>query len=171
MIKKPKNPNRIARVNALIKRELGPILHKLLQGQKGLVTISKVETSRDMKWTKVWISIFGGGQLALKNNSEAGLPHPSRQGGTPSPLDASNFAKASSDASGRGEKGLTSLDEATLTFINKDIYHIQGEINKHFFTKIIPRISFHLDTAPRYAEHIEKLIKKIHGENDKNEQN
>lgn len=161
MIKKPKNPNRIARVNALIKRELGPILHKLLQGQKGLITISKVDTSADLKWAKVWISIFGGDQLQSKNNSEAGLPHPSRQGGTPSPL----------DASGRGKQGFTAFDDKILSFINKNIYHLQGKLNKHFFTKIIPRISFHLDTAPRYAEHIEELIKKIHGENDKNEQN
>jgi ribosome-binding factor A len=60
-MKKPiKNTNRIAKVNSLIEHELGPVLHEFLAGEKGLTTISKVETSRDMKWVKVWISIFGG---------------------------------------------------------------------------------------------------------------
>ena len=116
MHKPKKDTNRIARVDSLIQHELGPILHELLYGQRGLVTITKVETSRDMKWAKIWISIFGGD------------------------------------------------DEKILAFLAKNIFDIQGALNKHFFTKIIPRISFHLDTSPRYAQHIEELVKKIHQE-------
>lgn len=134
MEKKQKNPNRIAKVNATIQQALGPILLEFLSEEKGLVTISKVETSRDMKWCKVWISIFDGN------------PHP--------PL----------DASGRGEKGYSALDQRILELLQKNIYHLQGELNKHFFSKIIPRLQFFLDTAPRYAQHIEEVIKKIHEE-------
>lgn len=111
-----KDTNRIAKVNSLIKRELGPVLLEFLHGQDGLVTITKVETSKDMKWAKVWVSILGGD------------------------------------------------DKQILNYIAKNIYDIQGELNKHFFTKIIPRISFHLDTSPRYAQHIDEVIRKIHGE-------
>jgi ribosome-binding factor A len=111
-----KATNRIAKVNSLIQRELGPILHNFLDWQTGLITISKVETSKDMKWAKVWLSIFNGD------------------------------------------------DDKILNFLNKHIYQIQGELNEHFATKIIPRISFHLDTTPRYVEHIEEVIKKIHEE-------
>ena len=53
-----KDTNRIAKVNSLIQHELGPILHEFLDWQNGLVTISKVETSKDMKYAKVWVSIF-----------------------------------------------------------------------------------------------------------------
>ncbi|MBI3231555.1 MAG: 30S ribosome-binding factor RbfA [Candidatus Doudnabacteria bacterium] len=112
-----KDSNRIAKVNSLIQRELGPVLHRFLDFQKGLVTITKVETSKDMKWAKVWISIFNGD------------------------------------------------DERILNFLAKNIYHIQGALNKHFATKIIPHISFHLDTSPRYVEHIDEMIRKIHEEN------
>jgi ribosome-binding factor A len=111
-----KATNRIAKVNSLIQRELGPILQNFLDWQTGLITISKVETSKDMKWAKVWLSIFNGD------------------------------------------------DDKILNFLNKHIYQIQGELNEHFATKIIPRISFHLDTTPRYVEHIEEVIKKIHEE-------
>jgi ribosome-binding factor A len=113
-----KDTNRIAKVNSLIQHELGPVLHEFLDWQKGLVTITKVDTSRDMKWAKVWISILNGD------------------------------------------------DDKILEFLKKNIYKIQGQVNKHFATKIIPRISFHLDTTPRYAQHIEELVKKIHGEQE-----
>ena len=111
-----KDTNRIAKVNSLIQHELGPILLEYLDGQKGLVTITKVDTSKDMKWAKVWISIFDGD------------------------------------------------DDKILNFLAKNIYDLQGEVNKHFHTKIIPRISFHLDTSPRYAQHISELLNEIHKE-------
>lgn len=118
MVKPKKDTNRIAKVNSLIQRKLGPVLLRFLEGQKGLVTITKIETSKDMKWAKVWISIYNGD------------------------------------------------DEKILALLNRHIYHIQGELNKHFATKVIPRISFHLDTSPRYVEHIDEVIKKIHGEDE-----
>lgn len=109
-----KNPNRIAKVNSFVQMNLGPILLEFLENQNALVTISKVETSKDMKWAKIWISILGGD------------------------------------------------DDKILKRLNDNIYYIQGELNKCFATKIIPRISFHLDTSPRYVAHIEKLIKEVH---------
>ncbi|MEK7618074.1 MAG: ribosome-binding factor A [Patescibacteria group bacterium] len=111
-----KDTFRLAKVNSLIQHELGPILHEELSGGRGIVTIAKVETSRDMKWAKIWISILGGD------------------------------------------------DDGILKHINSRIYRIQGEMNKHFSTKIIPRLQFFLDTSPRYVEHIEKVIRKIHEE-------
>jgi ribosome-binding factor A len=111
-----KDTNRIAKVNSLIQHELGPILHEELAGGPGLVTITKVDTSKDMKYAKVWISILGGNDLKI------------------------------------------------LEHLTHHIYDIQGSLNKHFSSKIIPRISFHLDTNPRYVEHIEEVIRKIHDE-------
>ena len=131
-----KDTNRIAKINSLIQKELGPILHEFLDWQKGLVTITKVDTSKDMKWAKIWISIF----------------HPKQQ----NPLPPVKIAP------GGKEKKFLPLDKQILDFLAKNIYDIQGEVNKHFHTKIIPRISFHLDVSPRYVEHIDELIKEIH---------
>ncbi len=114
-----KDTNRIAKVNSLIEKELGPVLHEFLDWQKGLVTITKVDTSKDMKWAKIWISIFNGD------------------------------------------------DDKILNFLAKNIYDIQGELNKNFATKIIPRISFKLDTSPRYVQHIDELIREVHKEEGK----
>lgn len=114
MKKIQKPTNRIARINSLIEHVLGPVIHESLQGEKGLVTISKVQTSRDMKWAKIWISILGGD------------------------------------------------DEKILKTLEQNIFDIQGRLNGSMNTKIFPRISFHLDTSPRYVEHIDELIKKVH---------
>ncbi|MBL8029694.1 MAG: ribosome-binding factor A [Candidatus Doudnabacteria bacterium] len=116
MKKLQKPANRIAKVNSLIEHVLGPVLHETLQGENGLLTISKVETSKDMKWAKIWVSILGGD------------------------------------------------DAHILKILENNIFEIQGRLNGSMNTKIFPRISFHLDTSPRYVEHVDKLIRKIHEE-------
>lgn len=109
---------RTEKVASRIQQDMGTIIKPYLEGQKGLVTVSRVEVSSDMKWCKVWISILGGN------------------------------------------------DESVLKALKGNIYDIQGELNRKFTTKIVPRIQFELDTNPRYAAHIEEVIKEIHKEND-----
>jgi ribosome-binding factor A len=145
-----KDTNRIAKVNSLIQHELGPVLHEYLDWQKGLVTITKVEASKDMKYAKIWISVFNPDPQTQKN--ETGLPAPIRK-------DGKSLIRAS-----KKRPAVVSLDDKIMKFLAANIYDLQGEVNKHFHTKIIPRISFHLDTSPRYARHIEEIIKKVHEE-------
>jgi ribosome-binding factor A len=55
-----KNTHRIERVNSLIQQQVGISMLQYLKDFDAVATISKVETSRDMKWAKVWVSIVGG---------------------------------------------------------------------------------------------------------------
>lgn len=55
-------------------------------------------------------------------------------------------------------------DEAIMKEIKDNIYDIQGELNRQMDLKLVPRLQFFLDTSPRYAQHINDLIKKIHEE-------
>jgi ribosome-binding factor A len=112
----PKNTNRIEKLNSLIQRLVGTSLPDFLDGQNGLVTVSRVDTSGDSRWAKVWISIIGGD------------------------------------------------DDKILAAIKKNIYDIQGELNRQMGMKMTPRLQFFLDTSPRYVQHIDELIKKIHEE-------
>ena len=109
-----KNPNRIEKLNSLIQRLVGESLIDFLEGQVGLVTVSRVETSGDSRWAKVWVSIVGGD------------------------------------------------DDKILATINKNIYDIQGELNRQMGMKLTPRLQFFLDTSPRYVQHIDELINQIH---------
>jgi ribosome-binding factor A len=116
-----KPSHRIEKVNALLQQLVGEIILTHVDIYDALVTVSKVETSRDMKWAKVWISIVGA-----------------------------NDSKAS--------------DGKIMETLTKNLYEIQGEVNRRVAMKIVPRLQFFLDTAPRYAQHINELIEQIHEE-------
>ena len=118
MVQPKSNTNRIEKLNSLIQRLVGSSLPEFLDGQNGLVTVSRVDTSGDSRWAKVWISIVGGD------------------------------------------------DDKILAVINKNIYDIQGQLNRDMGMKMTPRIQFFLDTSPRYVQHIDELIKQIHDEED-----
>ncbi|MEK7075902.1 MAG: 30S ribosome-binding factor RbfA [Patescibacteria group bacterium] len=113
-----KKTNRIEKINSLIQRLLGVILLPYFKNSKSIVTISKVQTSRDMRWAKIWITIVNGN------------------------------------------------DKHILELLKKNLYDIQGELNRHVETKIVPRISFHLDTSARYAEHISNIFHEIEKERE-----
>ncbi len=53
-------------------------------------------------------------------------------------------------------------DDATiLAVLKKNIYDIQGDVNRTLPMKIIPRIQFELDTSPRFAQHISEILDKL----------
>lgn len=108
--------NRIEKLNSLLQQLVGEAIRPYVESEPGLVTVSKVETSNDTKWAKIWVSIVGGN------------------------------------------------DDKILKIIDKNIYDIQGEVNRKMTLKLIPRLQFFLDTSPRYAQHISDLITKIHEE-------
>jgi ribosome-binding factor A len=58
-------------------------------------------------------------------------------------------------------------DDEIFTTLKDNIYDIQGELNRRLAMKLVPRLQFFLDTSPRYAQHIDELIKKIHEEDEK----
>lgn len=111
-----KSGNRTEKLNSLIQQIVGASLLEILYDTEGLVTVSRVETSGDARWAKVWISIVGGD------------------------------------------------DDKIFAIIKKNIYDIQGNLNNQLGMKMTPRLSFFLDTTPRYVQHIDELIKKIHEE-------
>lgn len=60
MEQKAKPSNRIAKLNSLVQKELGIIIRPYLEDVQGLVTITQVSVSRDLKHGKVWLSVVGG---------------------------------------------------------------------------------------------------------------
>jgi len=59
--------DRIPRINQLIKKELGEILLKEFDSPRGtLVTITRVETSTNLKQAKVYISVIFTGKQSLE---------------------------------------------------------------------------------------------------------
>ena len=107
------------KINSLIQLLLGTIILPYTKDQDTIITISKVQTSRDLRWAKVWVTVVDE------------------------------------------EK-----DKKVLKTLQNNLYDIQGELNRLMQVKMIPRISFHLDTTARYADHINKIFHKIEAERE-----
>ncbi|MDB4939755.1 MAG: ribosome-binding factor [Candidatus Doudnabacteria bacterium] len=112
-----KKTNRVEKINALIQMLLGVIILPYTKDQGTIITISKVNTSKDLRWAKIWITVVDE------------------------------------------EK-----DKKVLKTLQNNLFDIQGELNRLMEVKIIPRISFHLDTTSRYADHISQLFHEIEKE-------
>lgn len=58
-------------------------------------------------------------------------------------------------------------EEKLLSFLNENVYKIQGLLNKKLAMRHIPRIEFSHDNSLSYAQHIEDLLKEAKGEKGK----
>lgn len=58
-------------------------------------------------------------------------------------------------------------DAPIMAKLRKHVYEIQGVLNEELQMKIVPRVSFHLDTSARYAAHINDIFKQIEAEEGK----
>jgi len=107
--------DRIEKINELIKTNISHLLTRELSLKSGVfITISKVDTTSDLRYTNVFFSIYpeketGYAQIALK----------------------------------------------------KEMYAIQGALNKMLVMKPLPKIIFKLDTTESKADEIEKILKEI----------
>lgn len=106
------------KINSLIQILLGTIILPYTKDQGTIISISKVNSSKDMRWAKAWITVVDP------------------------------------------EK-----DKKVMKTLQNNLYDIQGELNRLMEVKMIPRISFHLDTTARYADHISQLFHQIEAEN------
>ena len=103
---------RIVKLNKLIKRHLGEIFLKELSLKPGLfLTISKVDTTPDLRYTQVFISVF--------------------------PYKESDYA---------------------IKTLSKEMYSIQGSLNKKLTMRPLPRLKFTLDSTEEEADKIEKIL-------------
>ena len=103
---------RIVKLNKLIKEHLGEIFQRELSLKPGVfLTIAKVDTSRDIRYTRVSLSVF--------------------------PFAESNYA---------------------IKTIEKEVYSIQGALNKKLKMRPLPRLQFILDSTEEEADKIEKIL-------------
>ena len=106
---------RINKINKIIRQNLNDILLKELSLKEGVfITLTKIDTSRDLHYTHVFVSIF--------------------------PEKETQYA---------------------IKTLEKELFKIQGSLNKKLSRQPLPRISFKIDTTELHADKIEKLLKKI----------
>lgn len=107
--------DRIAKINDLIRQHLNDILTRDIHLKSGVfVTIVKVDTTADLRYTRIFVSIFPEGETTY-----------------------------------------------ALKTLTRELYNIQGALNRKLHLKPLPRIDFILDTTEARADEIEKLLKAL----------
>jgi ribosome-binding factor A len=107
--------NRIAKINELVKHYVNDIILKELSLKEGVfVTISKVDTTPDLRYTRVFTSIFPEKEISY-----------------------------------------------AMSTLEKEIFRIQGILNKKLHMRPLPKIEFRLDMTESKADEIEKILKDI----------
>jgi ribosome-binding factor A len=112
---------RILKINKHIQRTVSEILTESADIPNGvLVTISRVDTTPNLRFSKVWLYINPGTRA-----------------------------------------------EETLDVLKKQMYDIQGEMNRTIHLHPLPRISFRFDGGLDYADTINKKIDDLKDETSK----
>jgi ribosome-binding factor A len=107
--------DRIYKVNELIKHHINDIITRDINLKSGVfVTIAKVDTTADLRYTRIFVSIF--------------------------PEKETDYA---------------------MKTLQKELYKLQGTLNKKLSMKPLPKVEFRLDTTESKADEIEKLLKEI----------
>lgn len=111
---------RIEKVNSLIQRYIADIINRELNLKPGIfVSVSKVDTTKDMRYTRIFVSVF--------------------------PFSEKHYA------------------ESTL---KKEIYRIQGSLNKKMQSKIVPRVEFIFEDTQEKVSQMEELFETIRKEDE-----
>lgn len=59
-----------------------------------------------------------------------------------------------------------SKEQEVLDFLQGELYSLQGELNREFTMRNVPRISFFVDHSEEYASHINDLLRKAKKEDE-----
>jgi ribosome-binding factor A len=107
--------NRILKINELIKKHISEIISRDLSLKPGIfITVAKVDTTPDLRYTRIFVSIFPEKEI-----------------------------------------------DYTAKTLAKELYQIQGALNKKLVMKPLPKIEFKIDMTESKADEIEKLLKEI----------
>lgn len=52
-------------------------------------------------------------------------------------------------------------EEEVLKILKDNLYELQGELNRKFTMKIVPRINFTVDQSQHYVAHISELLREV----------
>lgn len=106
---------RIEKINELIKQQISEIISRELDLKPGVfVTVAKVDTAKDLRYTRIFVSIF-----------------PERE------------------------------SDYVLKTLRKEVYRLQGVLNKKLSMRPLPKIEFYQDATESKADEVEKILKII----------
>lgn len=110
--------HRLEKINELIRHHIAEMIPRELDLKPGvLLTVSRVDTTEDLRYTRVFVSIFPENEI-----------------------------------------------EYVMRALEKEVYSLQGILNKKLSMRPLPRIEFRVDKTESNADEVEKILNKMRSE-------
>lgn len=150
---------RALRVSQSIKKELAEMIQRDLRDERltGLISITEVECTSDLRSTKVHISVFAPAKSEI-TNSDGKLED---QAENSSGSSAAIATKAGIKAPLSAEAAADLAAEKVVECLNEQSGFIRGEICRRLGLRFAPEMQFKLDTSLERGSKVTDLLGKI----------
>ncbi len=148
---------RALRVSQSIKKELAEMIQRDLRDERltGMISITEVECTSDLRSTKVHISVFA----PIK--TEVGAVAGDKPAGKPEDQAEQNQTKAGGKPPLSAEAAADLAAEKVVECLNEQSGYIRGEICRRLGLRFAPEMQFKLDTSLERGSKVTDLLGKI----------
>ena len=148
---------RMVRVNEVVREVVADELERLSDPRLGLVTVTCVDVSNDLRHATVYYSALDAGREQPKRSRRRGAK-PAAE--TEADADADATATTAADAQ-------TEFKAQTNAALRSAAPHLRTALGRQVRLKYVPELTFREDPAIEQGERVEAIIREIHSQEDR----
>ncbi len=138
---------RMVRVNEVVREVVADELERLSDPRLGLVTVTGVEVSNDLRHATVYYSALDAGREQPKRSRRRGAP-----------------PSAEPDADATVADAQAEFKAQTRAALRSAAPHLRTALGRQVRLKYVPELTFREDPAIEQGERVEAIIREIHSQ-------
>jgi ribosome-binding factor A len=146
---------RMVRVNEVVREVVADELERLSDPRLGLVTVTGVDVSNDLRHATVYYSALDAGREQPKRSRR----------GNARPV-AESDADADVDATTTAADAQSEFKAQTQAALRSAAPHLRTALGRQVRLKYVPELTFREDPAIEQGERVEAIIREIHSQED-----
>ena len=152
---------RMVRVNEVVREVVADELERLSDPRLGLVTVTGVDVSNDLRHATVYYSALDAGREQPKRSRRRGAkPAAEPDADVDADVDADAPAAAAADAQAE-------FKTQTNAALRSAAPHLRTALGRQVRLKYVPELTFREDPAIEQGERVEAIIREIHSQEDR----
>jgi len=149
----------MVRVNEVVREVVADELERLSDPRLGLVTVTGVDVSNDLRHATVYYSALDAGREQPKRAR--------RRGARPVPeLDADADADGDAPTTASTADAQDEFKTQTNAALRSAAPHLRTALGRQVRLKYVPELTFREDPAIEQGERVEAIIREIHSQED-----
>jgi ribosome-binding factor A len=146
---------RMARVNEVVREVIADELERLSDPRLGLVTVTGVDVSGDLRHATVYYSALDSGREQPKRSRRRGAQSAGARPVDEPEVDVTRTANAQAE-----------FKEQTGAALRSAAPHLRTELGRQVRMKYTPELTFREDPAIEQGQRVEAIIRSLHSEED-----